>query len=177
MDSVPEVRLVTPRLVLRELEPADAAALQALSADPDVTRFVEWPLRTLAEHEAFVRDSIAGRARTPRAAYRLAITGREDGAVRGFVRMAVFPPPDEHADIGYYLFKPYWGQGLATEAAKAALAFVFERLGAPRVDTHCDVRNAASAGVLEKLGLRRVRTGTEGARSAHFYTLERPAGR
>lgn len=178
MISVPEVRLETPRLVLRELETGDAGALQAMSADPDITRFVDWPLKTVTEHEAFVRDTIAGRSKTPRAAYRLAIAGREDGAVRGFIRLHVFGAPDESAELGYYLFKPYWGSGMATEAGKAAVAFAFERLGAPLVVSHCDARNAASARVLEKIGLRRVKTGPQdtgsGPRQAHFYELTRP---
>lgn len=176
MNSVRDVRLETARLVLRELKPGDAAALQALSADPDVTRFLDWPLKTLAEHEAFVRDSIAGRSEIPRAAYRLAIAGREDGAVYGFVRLAA---AEGSVDIGYYLLKPYWGGGLATEAGRAAVGFAFEALGAARVVAHCDVRNAASARVLEKLGLRREATGvqqtTAGPREAHFYALARPA--
>ena len=63
VNSIPDVRLETLRTVLRELEPADAAFLHALSADQDVTRFVERPLKTPAEHEAFVRESLAARVR------------------------------------------------------------------------------------------------------------------
>ena len=49
--------------------------------------------------------------------------------------------------------RPAWGQGLATEAAGAVLAWSFRRLRPERVWASCDIENSASQRVLEKLGM------------------------
>jgi len=59
--------------------------------------------------------------------------------------------------IGWWLAHPYWGRGLATEAAGCALQDVFERAGLDRVVSVARVENNASLRIMEKLGMRRQR--------------------
>ena len=55
-------------------------------------------------------------------------------------------------ELGYIADCDHEGRGYVTEAAKAALAFVFEHLGAHRVSLHCDETNVRSARVAERCG-------------------------
>lgn len=55
-------------------------------------------------------------------------------------------------EFGYTLARAYWGRGLATEAADAALRYVFENLPVTEIAASVDSRNVASQRVLEKIG-------------------------
>lgn len=56
--------------------------------------------------------------------------------------------------IGYLLLKSYWGKGLATEAASAALKYGFENTDLERVVAIAKHDNIASRRVMEKLGMK-----------------------
>lgn len=58
------------------------------------------------------------------------------------------------AEIGYWLAKPFWGQGLMTAAVQAVVPYAFERLGLSRVTAHVFASNVGSARVLEKAGFQ-----------------------
>jgi RimJ/RimL family protein N-acetyltransferase len=66
------------------------------------------------------------------------------------------------AELGYWIGKPYWNRGYATEAARAVLRYGFEVLGLNRVWAHHFARNPASGRVLEKIGMK-----CEGTRRQH----------
>ena len=59
------------------------------------------------------------------------------------------------AELGYWIGKPYWGQGYCTEAARATLDFGFEQLGLNRIFAHHFARNPASGRVMQKIGMTR----------------------
>lgn len=58
------------------------------------------------------------------------------------------------AELGYWIGKPFWGRGYATEAARAVVAYGFDTLGLHRVFAMAYSRNPTSSRVLEKLGMR-----------------------
>jgi RimJ/RimL family protein N-acetyltransferase len=58
-----------------------------------------------------------------------------------------------HAELGYWIGKPYWGQGYATEAAAAMIAFGFNSLKLHRINATHFSDNLASGRVMEKLGM------------------------
>lgn len=60
---------------------------------------------------------------------------------------------DGVAELSYWIGRPYWGRGYATEAASAIVAYGFERLGIRRIFATSLARNPASKRVLEKVGL------------------------
>ena len=64
-------------------------------------------------------------------------------------------PGQGRAELGYWIGVPFWGQGHATEAVAAVLAFGFGPLGLHRIHATVFPRNPASARVLEKSGFRR----------------------
>ena len=59
----------------------------------------------------------------------------------------------EHAEMGYWIGKPYWGQGYAAEASLAVLAYGFDQLGLHRIWARHMRRNPASGRVMQKMGM------------------------
>lgn len=150
-----DLRLVTPRLALRELAPEDAPAIQEWAADPEVARFMVWGPNTPEDTAAFLRRVRAARLEVPRRTFELGIELRASGALVGACGTRVRSPEHRIADLGYALRRDAWGQGLATEAARALVEFGFRTLGMHRIWATCHVDNARSARVLEKAGMRR----------------------
>jgi len=81
-----------------------------------------------------------------------AVTLKTDGTLLGAVGLRI-QREDQRAELGYWIGKPYWGQGYATEAARAAVQFGFGRLGLNRIYAHHFSRNPASGHVMRKLGM------------------------
>jgi RimJ/RimL family protein N-acetyltransferase len=83
---------------------------------------------------------------------RLAIDRLSDGAFIGWCSLSRWNPDFRSASMGYCLTDAAWGQGYATEAARAVLQWAYDTLDLNRVQAEADTRNTASARVLEKLG-------------------------
>jgi RimJ/RimL family protein N-acetyltransferase len=147
--------ILTERLLLREFELSDVAVLHRYQLHPHFRRFEE--SRPLTEYQFYriVQDIIAEQASDPRQSYYFAIEQRQDGQVAGSVYIAVRQPEARQAEIGYMLGVDFWGQGYATEAARAVLGFGFETLAMHRIYAEALRDNQASIRVLEKLGMRR----------------------
>jgi RimJ/RimL family protein N-acetyltransferase len=80
---------------------------------------------------------------------------REDGYLIGGIGHPAFEPGTTHrAEIGYWLAKPWWGQGIMTDAVRKVSAFSFRQFGLVRLTAHVFDFNAASARVLEKAGFQ-----------------------
>ena len=126
-------RLETERLRLREWLPEDREPLAAMNADRRVMEFFPHPL-SRAESDAFFDRIVAEWAESGRGLY--AVERRGDGRLIGLTGLhraafeASFTPCIE---IGWRFVAEVWGQGYATEAARAVLHDAFGRLGLPRV--------------------------------------------
>ena len=78
---------------------------------------------------------------------------KEDSALIGWSGLSYLEDTGE-VEIGYGLAKPYWGRGLASEAAAATIKYGFEQLGLPRIVAIASPDNITSRRVLEKLGMK-----------------------
>jgi RimJ/RimL family protein N-acetyltransferase len=145
----------TARLRLRPWRDEDFAPYRALNADPRVREFFPG-LLTAAQSDAEVeriRRNMAERGfsfwaiELPGIAPFIGFTGLE---VPGW--SAHFTPCVE---IGWRLLPEYWGQGYATEAANAALAFGFSQLGLTEIVAFTVPANTRSRRVMERLGMTR----------------------
>ena len=150
-----DVRLETPRLVIRELAPTDAPAVLRWAEDPEVCRYVAWGPSGEAEVLAFLCACADARRATPRVAFELGFELRATGELVGAGGVRVRSAQHAEGDLGYTLRRDQWGRGLATEAARALVRFGQGVLGLHRIWATCHVENAASARVLEKAGLAR----------------------
>jgi RimJ/RimL family protein N-acetyltransferase len=144
--------LETPRLRLRQFTLDDAEVFLRLGSDPEIIRYTGDPgLKSLDE----ARASMLARPLADYAKYgygRLACVLKSSGAVIGFNGLKYLDDLKE-TDLGYRLLPEYWGMGLATEAARAALDFGFHELRLPRIIAMAVPENAASVRVLQKLGM------------------------
>ena len=91
-----------------------------------------------------------------------AITRREDSALLGTISLGI-SAEHRRAELGYWIGKPYWNNGYASEAARAVLAYAFNTLGLNRVFAHHFSGNPSSGRVMEKIGMT-----CEGRSPQHF---------
>ncbi|QGZ41671.1 RimJ/RimL family protein N-acetyltransferase [Pseudoduganella flava] len=179
------VVLKTPRLLLRLWQPDDVAPYVALNADPTVTQFLRGPVSAAQAEEFFAAQNAM--VEKHGCAF-LAAELRATGELAGFVGLkyqdfdAPFAPCHE---IGWRLAAHCWGMGLATEGARAALAYGFDTLGLDEIVSFTVPANTRSRRVMEKLGMVRDPDGdfahpalrADHALSRHvLYRLRRPAG-
>ncbi|HEY1379086.1 MAG TPA: GNAT family protein [Gemmataceae bacterium] len=146
--------LETDRLRLRPFEPADAPALFAIARNSNVTRFTTWDAhRTIDDSHIFLTDYVRSRylegLPDP---YAIELKG--DGVLIGAVGGSWASQPNRCMEFGYWLAEPFWGRGLAAEAARALVRHLFAAYPVERVQAHFIEGNAASGRVLEKAGLR-----------------------
>ena len=78
---------------------------------------------------------------------------KEGGGLIGFCGLQPLPESGE-IEIGWWLARAWWGRGLATEAARAALRDGFERAGLQRIVAIAQPANTASIRIMRKLGMR-----------------------
>lgn len=128
-----------------------AVVFHGYARDAEVCRYVTWtPHQTLAETEDFMRERLRKMEGGEIFAWALTRRGGDDDALIGMIELRL---NGHKADFGYVLARPFWGQGLMTEALRAVLDFAFTLPGVYRVWAICDVENRGSARVMEKAGL------------------------
>ena len=139
----------TPRLLLRPGFPEDAPALVSAIADEAIARGlanVPWPYR-MRDAEAYLaspRDPILPS---------LLIFELGTGAPQLVGSCGLGRRPSGAVELGYWIAKPFWGRGLATEAC-TALTAIGRSLGLERLEGSHFLDNPASGRVLEKLGFK-----------------------
>lgn len=147
--------LETERLRLRPLEDRDRAAFAAMNADPEV--MAHFPKRlTRAESDAAL-ERILQRYRDEGYAF-AAIESRADGAfigMAGIARVRFAAPVEGATEIGWRLARACWGQGIATEAARAWLDHGFHALGLDRIVAFTTPANIRSRAVMGRIGMTR----------------------
>ena len=154
MRGVSDVVLTTARLELRPWRDADRAPFAAMSADPQVMEFFPAPL-TREESDAFVDRILQGFDERGGWGW-FAVEERASGTFAGIAGLAPvrfeahFTPAVE---IGWRLARPAWGQGFATEAARAAVTFAFGELDLEEVVALTVPANARSRAVMRRLGM------------------------
>ncbi|WP_392541936.1 GNAT family N-acetyltransferase [Oryzobacter telluris] len=154
---LPTPTLHTSRLRLRPFEEADSDDLFALQSDATVLRYWDSPPWTdRARADLFVTQS--RELAEEGLGARLAVERAADGAFIGWCTLNSWNPVFRSASLGYCFGEAVWGNGFATEAARAVLEWAYDTLDLNRVQAEADTRNIASARVLEKLGF--VREGT-----------------
>lgn len=156
MRLAPEYPVLTERLALRPLTPADVQPMHAYRSLPEVCRFVPFTPMTPEDIEERIggiwsNRTIEAEGDALTLGVELAESKRLIGDVVLFLRSA------EHrgGEVGWVFNPDSAGQGYATEAAQALLRLAFAELGLHRVIAKLDARNDASARLCERLGMRR----------------------
>ena len=138
--------LETARLQLRQPVEKDADAIIAICSDWEVARRLgRIPHPYLDEHVRFFFNHVVPNAPT------WAILWRETLVLIGVVGLA--PAPDgQSAELGYYIARDHWGQGIVTEAARSVLEAGFMSYRYRKLTSGYFADNPNSGRVLEKLG-------------------------
>jgi RimJ/RimL family protein N-acetyltransferase len=148
------MELITERLILREFKKEDWPDVLAYQADPRYLRYYEWTERTPGAVQEFVQMFLCQQQEQPRTRFQLAVTLKSDRQLIGNCGIRIQSIDAHEGDIGYELSPQHWGQGYATEAARAVVQFGFTELRLHRIWASCIADNVGSARVLEKLGMR-----------------------
>lgn len=146
----------TGRIIMRHWRPEDAAALYKYASDKEVCKLAGWPRHESEEmslkviREVFMPNPWA-----------FAITLRLTGEAIGCIGLV--PEGDENVDtepgereVGYWIGRPYWNQGLVTEALVRFLDWCAKEVNAKGFIITTDVENAASQRVAIKCGFKSV---------------------
>ena len=145
--------LETKRLILRRWEESDAENLYEYAKDPDVGPIAGWPPhKNVAESLDVIRNVFNG-------AEAYAICLRSDGKAIGAIELKLnghtdLSERDDECELGFWLGKPFWGQGIMPEAAREILRHAFEDLGMQKVWCAYYDGNTKSKRVQEKCGFR-----------------------
>jgi 8-oxo-dGTP diphosphatase len=134
----------TARLILRPPREADAPDIERYVSDPDVA------LKTANIPHPYPKGGALAWMRAASEAT-FVIARREDDALVGAI--GLMPRGDGTAELGYWIGKPFWGRGYASEAAQAVVAHGFARLVLRAIEAGAKPDNAASIRVQEKAGL------------------------
>lgn len=163
----------TERLILRDYRAEDLAPYVALSADPEVMRYLGGTRS--AEHCAAELQAISKQYADIGIGI-LAVERKSDGAFLGICGLSHEQWYPDDLQIGWRFFRENWGQGYATEAAVVWRDYAFER-GASRLISISDVPNTRSHKVMQRLGMSLDHTATlEDDREtfeAHIFVLTR----
>ena len=136
--------LRTERLVLRPYVEDDRDAFVALNTDPVVREHMDGPLEAAQASALFDRMLAPGEALQP-----YAITAADGGAFLGHVFVQL---DGNDGELGFVLVRDAWGQGYASEAARALADHMLETMPGLRLLGTVDLDHPASSRVLEKAG-------------------------
>lgn len=144
--------LETARLTLREFDAEDVEAYYRIGSNAAVVRYTgTGPLESLDHARQILQaNPLADYSRDGFGRWACVLKG--SGAVIGFAGLKRLADLKE-VDVAFWLLPEHWGQGLATEAGRAALDYGFTHLGLKRIIGLVAPENLGSRRVLEKLGM------------------------
>jgi len=147
-----ECQLRSPRLTYRPITAADAARIATLAGEWDIARMTS---RIPHPYSLVDADLWIASIGTDEFVRGVELDGQLIGAV-GYIE-----GKDRQAEIGYWIGKPFWRRGFATEAAQTLVAHCFGPADFSRLTCGHFVDNPASARVIAKLGFRRIGNGRQ----------------
>jgi RimJ/RimL family protein N-acetyltransferase len=148
----------TPRLLLGTWLPADRDLFREINADPKVMEF--FPFRRSYEEADAVLGRLNGMLTEDGLGF-YSIVLKQSAEPMGFCGLShpnlpgIFP--DQTVEVGWRLATRFWGNGYATEAAKALLDHAFAAKGLDAVVSFAVEANRRSTGVMQRLGLHRIK--------------------
>ena len=141
-------KLETKRLILTDWTESDAEELFSLAQNPNLGPHAGWkPHADVAESLEIIRTLFL-----PSMVWK--VIDKNTGVIMGSMGLEIdrFRPGIASKELGYWIAEEFWGQGLATEAATAALTYAFEDLNLDIVGICTGPSNLRSQRVIQKLG-------------------------
>jgi RimJ/RimL family protein N-acetyltransferase len=148
------MEISTSRLLIDALRPADADALFACRADPQVARFQGWCPADVDAARAFIGAQIHATTELPDGWFQRAIRLREGDTLIGDLGVNMPAEADGSVEFGISIARRYQASGYASETLRGLFEHVFGSLGRHRIHASVDPRNLASTTMLRALGMR-----------------------
>jgi ribosomal-protein-alanine N-acetyltransferase len=151
MEDQPELK--TERLILRPFKVSDASDVRRLAGEREIA---DTTLNIAHPYEEGMAEAWISTHKEGFEAGRLcnfAITLHDSGSLIGAMGLVITSRFD-HAELGYWVGRPYWGRGYCTEAANAVIRYGFAGLGLHRIHASHFARNPASGRVMRNLGMK-----------------------
>lgn len=143
----------TERLVLRPFELSDASKVQELAGNIEVARTtlsIPYPYPDGAA-EAWITACNKGTYDSNGFPY--ALINKDDNSLIGCMSINI-EKPHKRGELSYWLGRPFWGNGYATEAAVKLVHFGFEELELNKIWASAMSKNPASFNVMKKIGMK-----------------------
>lgn len=153
-ERIAPYHLTTPRLVLRSLQPEDAAALCGYRSQPEVARFQGWESFGPEDADKLIHDRCNREAGVPGEWLQLAIVEAATQTMIGDCGLHCLADDPRQFKVGITLSTSHQGRGYATETMCGVLDYLFGTWEAHRVFAVVDVENEKSAAVFRRLGFR-----------------------
>lgn len=145
--------LETERLILREFQPEDYPELSPILANPNVMKFSVSGCLTVAQTQEKIKSFIDSYRQHDFGKW--AVFLKQEKQIIGYCGIAIEEiDGQQETELGYRLSDRYWGKGLATEVAKAALEYGLNHLKLPYILAVVEPANTASIRVIDKLGMK-----------------------
>ncbi len=148
------VPLETQRLILRRFTPDDAQEMFAnWASDEEVVRYLSWKAHSSPDNtRAFLEMAEKGYEKADN--YQWALVLKETGTLIGSLAVVAVNEPIAEAEIGWVIGRSFWGRGLAPEALRQVIAFLFDEVGFNRIKAVHNSQNPKSGRALIKSGMR-----------------------
>lgn len=144
---LPDV-LETERLILRPLKKDDKSAIYKWASDPEVAKFMRYPLYKSPDDADFWLDNIYNNEGELDYGFVDKVSGELIGSGG-----LIYHPESNEWSLGYNLRRDFWNKGLATEASRKIIEHARNNFNAKLITAAFAIENTASGRVIEKLGM------------------------
>jgi RimJ/RimL family protein N-acetyltransferase len=142
------------KINLRRVHRADAISIQRYANDPEVTRFLFTPYPYTLEHAyEFIKTS--HRMHRKKSGFPFGIEHKDSREIIGLIGLYRVDMLHKNAEVGFWLGRDYWGQGITKEAIRLILRYAFDEIGFERIFARVMHPNKVSLHLLESLGFKR----------------------
>ena len=148
---LPERALAFP-VVLRAFDVRDAPRVQLLAGEREIAEPTGVIPHPYPEGAAEAWIAVQARERAAAREYTYAVTPIDEPMLVGAISLR--PIATEHENLGFWIGRPYWGRGYATEAVRAVIDHLFSVTDLDALSAGCRVTNLASRRVIEKCGFQ-----------------------
>lgn len=142
------MRIETERLLIRKFKLNDLQAVYEYTSDIKVMKYIPEGVFTKDAAKEFITQNMGEKAE------KYAVILKEDNILIGHIFFGKYFG-DHTYEIGWVFNPKFYNQGYASEAAKAMLAYGFEKMKLHRIIATCQPENTPSYRVMEKIGMRR----------------------
>jgi ribosomal-protein-alanine N-acetyltransferase len=152
---MPQLRIDTPRLKIRNMRSLDLEGFLFYRSNPDVVKYQSFEVMTHERAEEFIQSQQNRPFGKPGEWVQYTIEHRESGEIIGDCALKLDTVDTRIAEIGITLSHNEQGKGYAKEAFQSILDFLFAIPDFHHVEETVDAENLASIKLLENLGFRR----------------------